>query len=235
MKRSTKLRTRVQGPSQPGPAGPGRPALSPYNSPRQREPGEDIGSLPAGQAAFNRRHIDLASGALRIELSVVELTNGSLVTGPPKSEAGKRIITLPPFLLPEIKAHLEQFTAPGDDSLVFVGPKNGPLRRPNFSGTWRSATESARLTEVHIHGLRHTGNHIAAATGASLRELMGRMGHSTTRAALVYQHRTTERDRFIATLMSEIVEAELDGGNKPSGTQRACGDQDESDDGREES
>jgi hypothetical protein len=37
-----------------------------------------------------------------------------------------------------------------------------------------------------------------AATGASLRELMGRMGHSTTRAAVIYQHRTTERDRFIA-------------------------------------
>ncbi len=61
------------------------------------------------------------------------------------------------------------------------------------------------------------------------------MGHSTTRAALIYQHRTTERDRVIATLLSEIVEAELDGTNKPSGTQRACGDQDESDDGREES
>jgi integrase len=32
MKRSTKLRTRVQGPSQPGPAGPGRSALSPHNN-----------------------------------------------------------------------------------------------------------------------------------------------------------------------------------------------------------
>ena len=52
MTRSTRLRTRVQGPSQPGPAGPGRSALSPHNSPRQRGPGEDVGSLPAGQAAF---------------------------------------------------------------------------------------------------------------------------------------------------------------------------------------
>ena len=36
----------------PVPAGPERSALSPHNSPRQREPGEDVGSLPAGQAAF---------------------------------------------------------------------------------------------------------------------------------------------------------------------------------------
>jgi hypothetical protein len=39
---------------------------------------------------------------------------------------------------------------------------------------------------------------------------MGRMGHSTTRAALIYQHRTAERDRLIASVMSELVEAELD-------------------------
>jgi hypothetical protein len=39
---------------------------------------------------------------------------------------------------------------------------------------------------------------------------MGRMGHSTTRAALIYQHRTTERDRLIAAAMSALVEADLD-------------------------
>ena len=188
-----------------------------------------FGSLRWGElAALRRRHIDLASGTLQVQVSVVELVDGSLVTGPPKSEAGKRTVTLPAFLLPELVTHLEQFTAPGDDSLVFVGPKNGPLRRPNFSSTWRDATESAGLTGVHFHDLRHTGNHIAAATGASLRELMGRMGHSTTRAALIYQHRTAERDRLIASVMSEIVEAELRAADRPSGTYRARGRQDAS-------
>jgi integrase len=122
---------------------------------------------------------------------------------------------------------------PGDDSLVFIGPKNGPLRRSNFSGIWRSAAESAGLAGFHFHDLRHTGNHIAAATGASLRELMGRMGHSTTRAALIYQHRTADRDRLIASVMSEIVEAELSTADEPSGTQRARGENDDSDAGRE--
>ena len=111
-----------------------------------------FGSLRWGElAALRRRHIDLTSGILRVEVSVVELVDGSLVTGPPKSEAGKRIVTLPAFLLPELVTHLEQFTPPGDDSLVFVGPKNGPLRRPNFSRTWRDATESAGLTGFHFH------------------------------------------------------------------------------------
>lgn len=50
----------------------------------------------------------------------------------------------------------------------------------------------------HFHDLRHTGNMLAAETGASTRELMHRMGHSSIRAALIYQHATSERDRAIA-------------------------------------
>ena len=45
---------------------------------------------------------------------------------------------------------------------------------------------------------------MAAATGASLRELMERMGHSSTRAALIYQHATRDRDEAIATAMGEL-------------------------------
>jgi hypothetical protein len=47
---------------------------------------------------------------------------------------------------------------------------------------------------------------------------MGRMGHSTTRAALIYQHRTAEPDRFIAAAISAAVEAELGDADRPSGT-----------------
>jgi hypothetical protein len=43
----------------------------------------------------------------------------------------------------------------------------------------------------------------------SPRELMERMGHSTTRAALIYQHRTSERDKLIADAMGKLAKAEL--------------------------
>ena len=46
---------------------------------------------------------------------------------------------------------------------------------------------------------------MAAATGASLRELMERMGHTSTRAALIYQHATRERDETIAAAMGEVL------------------------------
>jgi integrase len=57
----------------------------------------------------------------------------------------------------------------------------------------------------HFHDLRHTGNTLAAASGASTRELMNRMGHSSMRAALIYQHASSERDKEIAAGMDKRI------------------------------
>jgi len=67
----------------------------------------------------------------------------------------------------------------------------------------------------HFHDLRHIGNQLAAASGATTRELMQRMGHGSMRAALVYQHATSVRDRSIAAAMSELVAKERQSNSKP--------------------
>ena len=87
---------------------------------------------------------------------------------------------------------------------MFVGPKGGRLRRSNFNIIWTKARDAAGLPGLHRHDLRHTGNTMAAATGASLRELMERRGHSSPRAALIYQHATRDRDEAIAAAMGEV-------------------------------
>jgi hypothetical protein len=48
---------------------------------------------------------------------------------------------------------------------------------------------------------------------------MERMGHSSPKAALIYQHRNMDRDRAISDAMAKRAQAEL----KRSGTQRARG------------
>jgi hypothetical protein len=71
---------------------------------------------------------------------------------------------------------------------------------------------------------------MAAAQGASLRELMERMGHSSPRAALIYLHATRERDQKIAAGMGKLfADAKKTSAKKTgtdsqrSGTQRARG------------
>jgi hypothetical protein len=46
---------------------------------------------------------------------------------------------------------------------------------------------------------------MAARQGASLRELMERMGHSSARAALIYTHATEERDEAIAAGVGKLL------------------------------
>ena len=52
----------------------------------------------------------------------------------------------------------------------------------------------------------YTGNTLAAATGASTRELMTRMGHSSSRAALIYQHASQDREMAIGRALSQMIE-----------------------------
>ena len=56
------------------------------------------------------------------------------------------------------------------------------------------------------HDLRHTGNHFAAASGASLRDLMARMGHDSERAAIIYQHEARGADQVITGAIDAHIE-----------------------------
>lgn len=107
---------------------------------------------------------------------------------------------MPLEIVPAVTDHVAAFVGPSSDSLVFTGPKGAPLRRSNFQRTsrWSTHVAAVGLPGFHFHDLRHTGNTMASTSGASLRDLMARMGHDNIRAALIYQHTTHGRDRSIA-------------------------------------
>ena len=155
--------------------------------------------------------------------SLVQMNDGNLFEDEPKSRAGRRVVSFPREIGPELRWHLERSVEPGGDSLVFVGPKGGRLRRSNFNIIWVRARDATGLSGLHLHDLRHTGSTMAASTGASLRELMERLGHSSPRAALIYQHATRDRDEAIAAAMGEVFATARRKGTPKgrSGTQRA--------------
>ena len=81
------------------------------------------------------------------------------------------------------------------------------LARSNWNQTFRRAAEAIGLPSVRPHELRHTGATLAAATGATTKELMRRLGHSSPAAALVYQHAADDRDGEIARALAATVSA----------------------------
>jgi integrase len=88
---------------------------------------------------------------------------------------------------------------------VFCGTKNQPIRRASLYKAWKRAVRTVGVDELRFHDLRHTGNTLAAATGASTKELMTRMGHVSPRTALIYQHATEDRDKAIAGALSDQI------------------------------
>ncbi len=179
-----------------------------------------FGSLRWGElAGLQRRDLDLDAGTVRVERQLMQLTGKGLVFTEPKSAAGKRTVVIPELIIEDLRAHVKDFTQDGDKGLIFAGPDDGPLRNTNFNRrVWAQALVNAGLPKIHFHDLRHTGNTLAANAGASIRELMERMGHSSTRAAMVYQHSTDERQREVARKLDGLARGAL---AKGSGTQRA--------------
>ena len=161
-------------------------------------------------AALWRSDIDIQARTVRIARQLNERDGGGFAFGPPKSEAGLRIVALPELITPDLAAHVVTYARPGEDGLVFTSPAGGPLRHTNFRRRfWVPALEAAGLAAMHFHDLRHTGNMLAADAGANLRELMDRMGHSTTRAATVYLHGGDERQQAIADELSRQAAEQL--------------------------
>jgi integrase len=167
--------------------------------------------MPSARDAPAPRHLR----AVRVRRAVAELNNGQREIKAPKSAAGKRTVAIPAAIVPEIRAHLDTYAERGADGRVFVGAKGATPRRNHFNRLWHKARLAAGIKGLHFHDLRHTGNTLAASTGASTRELMSRMGHSTARAALIYQHASADRDRLIADAVSGLVNEARKKSSKP--------------------
>jgi len=148
---------------------------------------------------LQRRDIDLLHGTLSIERAQTVTTDGVPVLGPPKTSAGRRTLAIPPHILPSLTEHLARFVGPAPDAWLFPGSTSIIER------TWSKARLAIRRPDLHFHDLRHTGLTWAAATGASTKELMRRGGHSTSAAALRYQHATEDRDQALASALAELA------------------------------
>jgi integrase len=113
-------------------------------------------------------------------------------------------VIIPASVVPAIKAYLASHALPGPDGLLFTSPGGQLLRHSAFrSRVWIPAVSATGLDGVHFHDLRHAGNHLVAEAGANLRELMERMGHASSRAALIYLHSTPDRQRALADAISQ--------------------------------
>lgn len=150
--------------------------------------------------------VDVSAGVVRIRKNWAELlASPEKWLKDPKSAAGKRVVTVPPHVLPVLREHAKEWSGP----VFFNVGRDG---KPMSGNTVYQAFVRARSrvgVDITFHDLRHTGQSLAAAAGANLADLKKRLGHSTTAASMRYLHAVEGRDYEIARALSQLAD---DGG-----------------------
>ena len=120
--------------------------------------GGDLTSLRYGEImGLRRKDFALRDRKVKIDRAHIQPDTGPKFDGDPKAHSG-RTVSLPAFLVPEVKAHLAEFVRPEPDAYVFLGPKGARPARSNFHIIWNKARRQAGVAHLHLHDLRHTGN-----------------------------------------------------------------------------
>lgn len=122
--------------------------------------------------------------------------------GPPKSRSAYRTVVVPATTTEILRAHLAEFVEESPDALIFTSVKGRPLLNRYFAPMWTRAKKAAGVDgSARFHDLRHLAGTTAASSGASLKELMARMGHASSDASLRYLDASQRRDAEVAEAM----------------------------------
>jgi integrase len=157
---------------------------------------------------LRRKDIVLSSEGLPVSIRVrraVTRADGEYLVDSPKSAAGVRTVSIPPHIREDVAAYLDSL--PGSGEVMLFAPRTGSHMAPStLYKQWYPVWEAAGLPHLRWHDLRHFSGTVAAQHGATLAELMSRLGHSSVRVAMLYQHAAAERDEAIAAAMSRSIE-----------------------------
>lgn len=156
---------------------------------------------------LRRADVDVDRRVIRVRRGLTFVAGEQPIVGTPKSSAGVRDVAIPPHLLPEFQRHLAEHVLVGSRSLLFPAARGSDrqLAPATLHRHFHRARLAAGRPDLRWLDLGHTGATLAAATGATLSELMNRLGHSTVGAAMRYQHAAADRDRVIAEALSKMA------------------------------
>ncbi|MEU8104613.1 site-specific integrase [Nonomuraea muscovyensis] len=128
------------------------------------------------------------------------------------------MVGIPQAIIPALREHLATYVGNEPGALLFPAAKGGPLRRSGFNTRtrWVDVVRDMGMPGLHFHDLRHTGNMLAAQSGAGLKDLMARMGHDNVRTAMIYQHAVRGADRAITDAIDRHINRTDDEGDNGS-------------------
>ncbi|MCC6434447.1 MAG: tyrosine-type recombinase/integrase [Acidimicrobiales bacterium] len=164
-------------------------------------PGELIG-LRVGD-------LDLLRRTVRVERTATDV-RGEVILGPPKTDAGRRTVPLPPPVVEALADHVARYGLRGDD-VLFPAPKGGHLSLNHWRARfWAPAMKAAEITPpITPHQLRHRAVTTWAQAGVDPTTAAKRAGHESPATLLSVYASAAEgevpADASIAERAAQVV------------------------------
>ncbi|AOT24955.1 integrase [Mycobacterium phage Kalpine] len=130
-----------------------------------------------------------------------------IVVGNTKTVRSKRPVTVPPHVAKMVREHMADRTKmnKGPEALLVTTTQGERLSKSAFTRSLKKGYAKIGRTDLRVHDLRAVGATLAAQAGATTKELMARLGHTTPRMAMKYQMASEARDEALARKMSELA------------------------------
>ncbi|QFP95518.1 tyrosine integrase [Mycobacterium phage GaugeLDP] len=130
-----------------------------------------------------------------------------IVVGNTKTVRSKRPVTVPPHVAEMVREHMKDRTKmnKGPEALLVTTTQKQRLTKAAFTRSLKKGYRKIGRSDLRVHDLRAVGATYAAQAGATTKELMVRLGHTTPRMAMKYQMASEARDVEIAKRMSELA------------------------------
>lgn len=128
--------------------------------------------------------------------------------GPRKLTTTKTGVQRRVKLLRPAREALEAYLAdnPGHPwDAMFTGERGERMSTDTIRKKWNAARSAAGMDAMHVHDLRHISLTLVARSGATLKDVMARGGHTTPDAALRYQHSGAEQDALVAAATDQLL------------------------------
>lgn len=131
---------------------------------------------------------DLKGGALRIRRSWGLVGKRTFGYKPTKTEGSNRDVPVPDWLAKKWEEHAAKFAL---GEVMFPGRDGKPLGLSPFNDKWNRVRKGAGVNpKLHFHDLRGYAATEFVKKGATEREVMALLGHTSTQVSLSYQKAT---------------------------------------------
>jgi integrase len=142
--------------------------------------------------------VDLDAGTVSVRRTLVDVLAGGVpVWSDPKTDRGRRLISLDAGTVAKLRAHrkaqAEERLLIGagyrDLGLVFAMPDGRPVHPERFSREFAQTVTRSGLPVIRLHDLRHTWATLALQSGIHPKVVQERLGHSNISITLdIYSH-----------------------------------------------